>query len=218
MRQFTFDLSAASLSTDTNPFVSSSSTSSPTSPASSSSPSSSPSSNPDSGSTSSTVGPSPQKIADYEKAHGIIMGTTVVLLFPFGATYMRLGGNASLHALIQIFSLVALFCGFGLGVKLATMTDYVRLPPFPPSAPPPKPPSLPSPNPSNKPHLTPPTALQIHRRRTHNLRHCNNHSLHSATLPRISPPLPIPEIWRAAHPRLAPAHLVRTLNHDPRCD
>jgi hypothetical protein len=135
MRQFTFDLSAASISSDTNPFVSSSTSSSTSSSSpsasSSTSPSSPSSSNSNPGtqsSSSSTIGPSPEKLADYEKAHGIIMGTTVVLLFPIGASYMRLFGNPSLHALWQIFSLVALLCGFGVGVKLAQMTNYVCFP------------------------------------------------------------------------------------------
>ena len=61
------------------------------------------------------------------------MGVTVVLLFPLGATYMRLFGNAQMHALLQIFSLVSLLCGFGVGVRLAQMTDYVcsRFPALP---------------------------------------------------------------------------------------
>jgi hypothetical protein len=59
------------------------------------------------------------------------MGITVVLLFPLGATYMRLFGSAQTHALLQIFSLCALLCGFGLGIKLATLTDYVHAPSFP---------------------------------------------------------------------------------------
>ena len=131
MRQFTFDLSAATLSSDTNPFVaaSTSAPSSAPSGASSTSPSSpSAFSSPAAGSgssTSATVGSDLQNLPDYEKAHGIIMATTVVLLFPLGASYMRLLGNASLHALLQIFSLIALICGFGLGVKLAQMTDFV---------------------------------------------------------------------------------------------
>ncbi|KAG0649647.1 hypothetical protein D0Z07_4061, partial [Hyphodiscus hymeniophilus] len=125
MRQFTFDLSAASLSSDTNPFVSSASSPSGPSSISPSSPSSTSAAGSDSDSGSSTVGPSPQTIIEYEKAHGIIMGITVVLLFPLGATYVRLFGNASLHAILQLFSLVALICGFGLGIKLAKMTDYL---------------------------------------------------------------------------------------------
>ena len=57
------------------------------------------------------------------------MGVTVVLLFPIGALFMRLVGNAMLHAVLQVFSLLALIVGFGLGVKLAKLKFYVRLPP-----------------------------------------------------------------------------------------
>jgi hypothetical protein len=57
------------------------------------------------------------------------MGTTVVLLFPFGAMYMRLGGGAWMHGALQIFSLCALISGFGLGIKLAQFRGYVCLPP-----------------------------------------------------------------------------------------
>lgn len=127
MRQFTFDLSAASLPSDSNPFVSNSSA---TNSSTASSPSSSSNSNSNTG--SSTVGPSPQTVADYEKAHGVIMATTVVVLFPLGASSMRLFGNASIHALLQIFSLCSLLCGFGVGIKLAQMREYVYAP-FPSS-------------------------------------------------------------------------------------
>jgi len=71
------------------------------------------------------IGPSPQTVIKYEQAHGIIMGTTVVLLFPFGAMYMRLGGGAWMHGALQIFSLCALISGFGLGIKLAQFRGYV---------------------------------------------------------------------------------------------
>lgn len=121
MRQFTFDLSAASMSSDSNPFLS---TSSATNSASASSPSST-GSNSNSNTGSSTVGPSPQTVADYKTAHGVIMGTTVVVLFPLGASYMRLFGNASIHALLQIFSLCSLLCGFGIGIKLAQSTEFL---------------------------------------------------------------------------------------------
>jgi hypothetical protein len=62
------------------------------------------------------------------------MGTTVVLLFPFGAMYMRLGGGAWMHGALQVFSLCALVSGFGLGIQLAKYRGYVcpllSLPPF----------------------------------------------------------------------------------------
>ena len=67
-------------------------------------------------------------MSDYHKSHGIIMGVVVALLFPLGAMFMRLGGNAWVHGAIQIFSLAALIAGFGIGVKLAQMSDEVCFP------------------------------------------------------------------------------------------
>lgn len=142
-RQFDFDLSKATISSDSNPFVSSSSSSSTSSSretataSSPSSTSSSSSSGSNSGDNSGTggavvVGSSYKVLADYDKAHGIIMGTTVVLLFPLGAIFMRLGTSAWMHAVWQLFSLAALVAGLGLGVKLAQMRSYVGAPsPFP---------------------------------------------------------------------------------------
>jgi len=49
------------------------------------------------------------------------MATTVVLLLPMGALSMRIFGLVWLHGLVQIFSLCALFSGFGLGIRLAQM-------------------------------------------------------------------------------------------------
>jgi hypothetical protein len=116
--QFTFDLTSATISSDTNPFISSSTNG--TSTASTSVPT-------ETGTSSGSSTISQTNIFDYEKAHGIIMGVTVVLLFPIGALFMRLFGSALLHAALQIFSLIALVVGFGLGIKLAKLKFYVRL-------------------------------------------------------------------------------------------
>jgi len=110
-RQFTFDLTAASLSSDSNPFISSGS--SPSGGSGSS------------GSSSSSSSSSPTLAIHFDKAHGTIMGTTVVLLFPLGAIFMRLGGKAWSHGLFQIFNLCLLLAGFGLGIKLAKLRYYV---------------------------------------------------------------------------------------------
>jgi hypothetical protein len=48
-----------------------------------------------------------------------------VLLFPIGAIGMRVGGNMNVHRAIQMLSLIALLVGFGLGIKLAQMRNYV---------------------------------------------------------------------------------------------
>jgi len=54
------------------------------------------------------------------------MGVTVVLLFPIGATFMRLGGSAAGHGAWQILSLCSLIAGFGVGIELAKMRKEVR--------------------------------------------------------------------------------------------
>jgi hypothetical protein len=56
------------------------------------------------------------------------MGLTVALLFPLGALAMRVVGSPLLHGLIQVISTCTLIAGFGLGVKLAQMTDLVSPP------------------------------------------------------------------------------------------
>lgn len=138
-RQFDFDLTQASISSDANPFVSSSSTtgSSSSGTATGSSPSSTASSGSSSGDNSGdnsgssgakVVGTSFTKIANYDKAHGIIMGVTVVLLFPLGAIFMRMGTSSWMHGAWQLVSLVALLVGFGLGIRLKDLRNYVGAP------------------------------------------------------------------------------------------
>ncbi|KAA8563635.1 hypothetical protein EYC84_011658 [Monilinia fructicola] len=109
-RQFTFDLSQAQLSSDSNPFTSTSAATTSSSPSPGSSSSSS---------SSASSGSSP--VQSYDKAHGIIMGMTVVLLFPLGALSMRIFGRPWLHATLQMFSFIFLIVGLGLGIKLAEL-------------------------------------------------------------------------------------------------
>ncbi|KAK0114846.1 hypothetical protein ONS96_013328 [Cadophora gregata f. sp. sojae] len=141
------DLSKASISSDSNPFVSAStpagspnsgSSSSPTTAASGSNPTSSSgsgsgnnnggnnngNSNSNNGGVTFGSGSDFQAITDYQKAHGIVMGVVVVLLFPFGAMFVRLGGSGIVHGVLQVLSLCALLVGLGLGVKL---TDLRKL-------------------------------------------------------------------------------------------
>jgi hypothetical protein len=130
-KQLSVDLSQASLSEDENPFVPSHSSgggegansTSSIPPASSSGAAAS-----GSGSGSSVVvGTSASTIASYDKAHGALMGTVVVILFPLGSILMRLVRNPWLHAGVQVLSLGGLIAGLGVGVKLAQYRDYVRL-------------------------------------------------------------------------------------------
>lgn len=138
MRQFTFDLTSAVLSTDSNPFVSSTSStgtgtasgSSPTSTGESGGDGSSGDSGSSGNSGATVVGPSFKVITDYETAHGVIMGATMVLFLPLGAVFMRLGASVYLHGAWQIFALWAMLCGFGLGIKLAQMRNLVSTVPF----------------------------------------------------------------------------------------
>ncbi|PMD29637.1 iron reductase domain protein [Hyaloscypha variabilis F] len=129
-RQFEFDLTAAVLSSDSNPFVSSSvSSASGTKTGSSSSPTTTTinsGSGDGAGNTGATVvGPSFKVITDYQTAHGVIMGSTMVLLLPLGAMFMRLGASVYLHGAWQLFALCAMLCGFGLGIKLAQMRSLL---------------------------------------------------------------------------------------------
>merc|ERR1712225_68237 len=120
------DLSQASIASDANPFLSSSSPSPTT--ASSSKPTTGSGSNGGgngNGNSGVTFGGSSsfQTITDYQKAHGIVMGIVVVLLFPFGAMFMRMGGSGIVHGILQVLSLCALLVGLGLGVKLADLRN-----------------------------------------------------------------------------------------------
>jgi hypothetical protein len=123
-RVFTLDLTAAAISSDSNPFISSSSSSS-TSTSSGSTASSTSSSN---GNGVTVIGNSASTIAKYDKAHGIIMGVVVTLLFPIGAICIRMGSNLNVHRGIQMLSLISLIVGFVLGIRLAKMRKYVGLP------------------------------------------------------------------------------------------
>jgi hypothetical protein len=136
MRQFEFDLSDAALSTDSNPFVSSSTAgSSATGTGSGSAATSGSSSSGDTGTSGgntgvTVVGDSFKVITDYQTAHGVVMGATMVLLLPLGAMFMRLGASVYLHGAWQLFALCAMLCGFGLGIKLAQMRSLVGFPFF----------------------------------------------------------------------------------------
>jgi hypothetical protein len=121
MFQFTFDLTAASLSSDSNPFTSSGSPSSSGGPSSTGTPSGSGSS------TGSSFGGFGELalIPTYQKAHGILMGTSILLLFPMGAAFMRVVGSPLLHGIVQVLALCVLLAGFGLGLRMAHILNIV---------------------------------------------------------------------------------------------
>lgn len=124
-RQYSLDLTGAAMAYDSNPFLSTSaSTSASPSTATATSAGAVPSTTSKT-SIGVTIGNSPQKIARYDKAHGIVMSTVVVLLFPIGAIIMRVGGSMNAHRGVQLLSLVAMVAGLGLGIKLAQMRNYL---------------------------------------------------------------------------------------------
>ena len=115
--QFTFDLSQAGISSDSNPFLSFSSNSSGGTAAGGS--------RPDMG-VQSPKG-SFEQIPTYQKAHGVMMGLVVVVLFPLGALFMPVLGayfaqRALIHGSLQLFSLIIFIAAIGLGVHLADLT------------------------------------------------------------------------------------------------
>ncbi|KAA8567488.1 hypothetical protein EYC84_010497 [Monilinia fructicola] len=131
-RQFTYNLTTASIDSDENPFLSVVASSSRSGSSSTSSAAQQPSSgsgyNPGNGSGegSQEYGTSTSTINAYNVAHGTITGITMVILFPLGAISMVLFGKWWIHAVFQIFSLVMLIVGFGLGLKLAIFKEYLQ--------------------------------------------------------------------------------------------
>ncbi|KAK9780821.1 hypothetical protein SCAR479_02007 [Seiridium cardinale] len=127
---FTVDLTGATVSSDSNPFVAASGNSSSggDSSSGSSGSSGSGSTGSDSGSGSSSGGISqntsssqtPHLIA----AHGIIMAITFVIMYPIGSILMPLLGKWAIHAAWQIVSFLLMWAGFGLGVVVAQRTFY----------------------------------------------------------------------------------------------
>ncbi|PQE17129.1 integral membrane protein [Rutstroemia sp. NJR-2017a BBW] len=115
-RQFTYDLTQARIESDSNPFISTAATSSSGSASASQPTSVGAVENQNSGST----------IHAYDIAHGTIMGLVMVVVFPLGALSMVVWGKAWVHGFVQLAGLGLLVVGFGLGVKLAEIKDYVR--------------------------------------------------------------------------------------------
>jgi len=122
MFQFTFDLTKATISSDSNPFVSGSGSSSSGGLSNGSSPVGS------GGNGGSSFGGIPsdiELIPTFQKAHGILMGTSILLLFPIGAVFMRVVGSPLLHGIVQVLSLCVLIAGFGLGLRMAHILDIL---------------------------------------------------------------------------------------------
>lgn len=123
--QFTFNLATASIASDSNPFVLGTNTTSsaPVATQTGSSGSSG------SGSTEVSSG-SGSTLKTYQLSHGVIMAACMVILFPAGALIMRLGGGIYLHGAVQLFALTSIIVGFGLGVRLGQLSNYVSVLPL----------------------------------------------------------------------------------------
>ena len=64
------------------------------------------------------------------QAHGIVMGITFVLFFPFGSLIVRLFSiTVRVHAAWQAFAYTCALGGFGMGVWLAWDEGAVSSPP-----------------------------------------------------------------------------------------
>ncbi|KAI8629405.1 iron reductase domain protein [Xylariaceae sp. FL1651] len=129
--QFTFDLSTATITDDTNPFVDTSSGGSggsgsgnTTSPSGSGSGSGSNGGDSQGSGSSSAVPASIREIPTIQKAHGILMSIVMVILYPLGSILMPLFGNWVLHAVWQSVSFLAMWAAFGLGIILSQRTGY----------------------------------------------------------------------------------------------
>jgi hypothetical protein len=134
--QFTLDFSRASIATDSNPFVESSSGGSGGSGSGGSGSGSDGSgsgsgtdsdSDSDSdgdssgGAVTGNSGPSNTVIT----AHGIVMTVAFAALYPIGALLMPLVGKWFIHGTVQFVAFLAMWAGFGLGYYYANGTNTV---------------------------------------------------------------------------------------------
>ncbi|KAI0815900.1 iron reductase domain protein [Xylaria sp. FL0064] len=115
--QFTFDLTTATLTDDTNPFVAASSGGSGEGNTTPSNGSGS-----GSGSGSAEIPSYIREIPKLQSAHGIIMSIVMVVLYPLGSILMPLFGSWVLHAVWQISSFLVMWAGFAIGVVLSKRT------------------------------------------------------------------------------------------------
>ncbi|KAH0494071.1 hypothetical protein TgHK011_000705 [Trichoderma gracile] len=127
MTQFQVNLAQASISSDANPFVGSSSDSSSSNGDNSSSSSGGSSSGDADGDSNSdsdgdsavsgvTDGSSDQTLAS---AHGILMSVIFVIMYPLGSSLMPLVGRWYIHASWQTIAFLGMWAGLGLGVTIA---------------------------------------------------------------------------------------------------
>ncbi|KAK8044288.1 hypothetical protein PG993_004312 [Apiospora rasikravindrae] len=119
-----YDLTKATVSSDSNPFVNAQSGGS-----SSSGPNGGPGGSGVPGGSGPGVIPSGggfqsarEEITRLQRAHGIIMALVFVILYPIGSILMPLLGNWIAHAAFQFLNFVLMWVGFGLGYVLSQKT------------------------------------------------------------------------------------------------
>jgi hypothetical protein len=116
---FAVDLTKATISSDSNPFVTSAATNSSGSTGSTGSGSGSDS---DSG-----VVVAAKPSATILAAHGVIMALVMVVLYPLGSLLMPVLSNWKAHAGWQMIAFALMWVGFGLGVQAANERNLVSL-------------------------------------------------------------------------------------------
>ncbi|TFB05475.1 hypothetical protein CCMA1212_002725 [Trichoderma ghanense] len=117
MSQFQVNLAQASISSDTNPFVGSSSDSSSSGGSSSGDDGDSDGDGDGDGAVSGvTGGSSDQTLAS---AHGVLMSVIFVIMYPLGSSLMPLIGKWYIHASWQTIAFLGMWAGLGIGVVVA---------------------------------------------------------------------------------------------------
>lgn len=119
---WSLDLTKATVSSDTNPFVTAAGDSSSSDDSSNSNGSGSGSSGDDSSGISKNTNNNTSMLI---AAHGVIMALTFVIMYPIGSVLMPLLGKWAIHAAWQMVSFILMWAGFGIGVVVAQKTFYV---------------------------------------------------------------------------------------------
>lgn len=120
---FSVDFAQASISSDSNPFTSSSGKTGSDSDSDSKTGSGS-----GSGSSSGVVSESSGPTKAVLRAHGIIMSIVFLVGYPLGAVLMPLVGKWFIHAGWQVIAFLGMWVGFGLGYVYAVHGGYVSQP------------------------------------------------------------------------------------------
>ena len=134
---FNVDFSKATIGTDSNPFVESSSNGNKTDSNSDSNTGSGSYSDPDSnsGSSGGSGGAVTETDDDGDNdtliyAHGIVMSVVFLIGYPIGAVLMPMLGNWMIHAGWQVLAFLGMWAGFGIGYVIAHQGGYVSFCPI----------------------------------------------------------------------------------------